>query len=549
MTNNKDTLPWSSPLKWGGRPEESGKIYLMNTIAKPIEQLIKDYAAFLEDKIPKESAPKIQVDEIALKIAKFYEKCRNVIDYQESHLLRKNTLDRALRRRIFLKDVSGEKIAEPLIREIIRSGHLPNNAIPETKITEVQSIIDFLLALIEQLKQVEDIPREKVSEFLIGIIVCAVEESLAPPAKEVMLGETMFQTLKDHLVINGTQIEEQTRNILLFIAVQRIFLKADEDQLHFRLLQHLHPELWNSLDVKNVPTIAERLNSMREEIEKYKKNPLLFHFCRVTSRYIIVFSIIGDLVFGGKGFDEIDTHITSAYNERYKKEKKKLFRLAFLSVISFFLSKIIVALGIEIPIDVYIVKDFSVFTTVANVIFPPFLMLLIVSSIKLPSSKNLNLVIEEVKLAVFDDNRKEYGMIIPKKKGLLVRTVVYLCYLFIFFLALYYLSKILLWMHFSTANIVVFLLFTSLVTATGVKIYNRSKEMSLEKEAPKFFGFILDVFTIPLVTIGRWVMSGLKRFNILVIIVNFVIELPFQIFVEFLENFNAFIRSKKEEIQ
>ena len=117
----------------------------MPTFSRPVQELISSYQAYLQTKESPEDEPRIQVDEIASKIASFYEKFRNLIDYQESHLLRKNVIGRALRRRIFLKDISGEDIAEPLIKEIIRSGHLGNNTIPERKILQVQRIIDNLL--------------------------------------------------------------------------------------------------------------------------------------------------------------------------------------------------------------------------------------------------------------------------------------------------------------------------------------------------------------------------------------------------------------------
>ena len=52
-----------------------------------------------------------------------------------------------------------------------------------------------------------------------------------------------------------------------------------------------------------------------------------------------------------------------------------------------------------------------------------------------------------------------------------------------------------------------------------------------------------------LMAIGRWVIAGLSRFNIIVIVFDFFIELPLGFFVEFLENFRKFINAKKDEVQ
>lgn len=110
------------------------------------------------------------------------------------------------------------------------------------------------------------------------------------------------------------------------------------------------------------------------------------------------------------------------------------------------------------------------------------------------------------------------------------------------------LIKILLKLDFSAASIIIFLFFTSLVAATGVKAYNRSRELSLEKEKPTIFTFLIDLFAMPLITVGKWGAYGLSKFNILIIALDLAIELPLQVFVVFLENFRGFIKSKKEEI-
>ena len=59
--------------------------------------------------------------------------------------------------------------------------------------------------------------------------------------------------------------------------------------------------------------------------------------------------------------------------------------------------------------------------------------------------------------------------------------------------------------------------------------------------------FLVDLVAIPFMTIGKWAINGLGKFNVLVIVFNFLIELPFQLFVEFLESFRGFIKAKKEE--
>lgn len=519
----------------------------MPTISQPIKELLERHLSYLEKKTLKDEAPKIQVDEVASQIAAFYEKVRNLIDYHEGHLLRKNVIDRALRRRVFLKDISGREIAEPLVKEVIRSGRLGNVSIPESKVEEIQQIIDVPDRIIDHLETGQEKDSDELREWLLSITVCAIEESLVPREKEMMLADTMFRVLAQNLTVQGGTLLTQDTNILLFAAVQKSLLKVDSDQLHYRLFRFLYPN-WSPQD-REIAAFIREVAEIRKTLIYYTKHPLLPVFLRLCNRYDIVFHVLGDLVFSARDFNNLESEVETVYRERYVREKGRLFRLAFFSVVSFFLSKILVALAIEIPIDLYLLHHFSMSHAIANIVFPPLLMFLVVLSIRLPGGRNLALVTEEIKAVVFEEHKKNYTVYIPKKKNWLIQLIVKSVYLFVFAASLYAIVKVLLKLGFGAPSIVVFILFTSLVTATGLKIYNRAKEMSLEKRRARFFGFVLDLFTVPLAAIGRWAIAGLRRFNILVIITNFVIDLPLQLFVELVEHFNEFLRSKKEEIE
>lgn len=516
----------------------------MDKFTQPVQELIRRYRKYLDDETPR-GEPVIQVDEIASKVAVFYEKIRSIIDYQEGHLLRKNVIARALQRRIFLKEVNGEEIAEPLIREVIRSGYLKNDSVSESKISEVQEIVVFVLNIFGAIG--DDKHGGDLKGWLLGICVCAIEEALINPEREIMLADTMFWIMSEKLSLSGADLHGADADTLLFTAIHKSLFKVDEDRLNYRLLTFLFPK-WNEFEEGGPGTAAERLDEARIKIRKYAKHELLPFFLKLCNKQRVVFYALGDLIFKGKDLSLFDEAVKEVYEERYEKEKGRLFKLAFFTVLSFFVSKVLVAIAIEVPIDVYFTGNFSLFHVIANVIFPPVLMFLILLSIRLPSDKNLGLVTEGVRGVMFGDD-KVYGIIVPRKKSRVVIFTVKTVYAFLFLLLLYYFSLFLLDLGFSVANVIVFILFTSIVTATGVKVYNRSKELSLEKEKTSFLLFVLDLVTLPLVTLGRWVVAGLRHFNVLVILFNLVIELPFQLFVEFLENFHSFMKSRKDEIE
>lgn len=488
----------------------------------------------------------IHVDEIAAKLAAFYEKIRNIIDYQEEHLLRKNTMLRTLQRRLLLSQ-SGN-IAEGFVKEIIRGGQLKNNSVPETKIGEVQQIIDQHLRLVHEHKGAHGGENEEYAQWLFELAANAIEDVLFPSMREGLLAGVMVETLRENIHFNGKSEDDIDLEVHLMIAVQRALFRVDDDQLMYRVARIIYPGF-----------VGVDLRAVRSLIKKTMKSPLQRAIFRLAKQYDTVFLLIGDIIDETK--DVAHLRVTfeheellreaalHAYEKRFTREKGRLYRLAFFTVLSFLLSKIAIALAIEIPLEKLVTHNFSLGNTIINVVTPPLLMLVIVSFIRMPGVENRKRAIEEVLRVAYEEKRKEYVLKREKKRGIVATIIINLLYAGLFVLVFWLLSKILVELQFSAANMIVFALFISLVAAAGVKIHNRAQELSLEPQEATVVGFIIDLFTIPLVTIGKWIIEGLAQFNILVLLMNLVIELPLQFIVEFLENFRSFIQSKKDEIR
>lgn len=535
-------------------PEESA-------VSPFLKDFLNKYQSYLAEKIPPETIPRIHVDEIASKIATFYDRIRNIIDYREEHLLRKGAIERAFKRRLLLRG-KNQDIAEPLIKDIVRAGHLPNETIPETKIKEVQKIIDKYIFWMEKLEFSRNLGREDIFNWLVHVGACEIEEKLDPPIKDNLSANLMFQVLRERLLIQGAELTESEKIIQIFINTQRALLRVDKAQLNYRLLKFIYPD-WADPSPESLTQIGEKLSLIKIKLQNYINHPLGSQFFRLCNQYNTIFYLIGDITYKSKtseeaaaNFDNLEQFekaIKNAYRKRYDKEKGKLGRFAFFSVLSFFLTKIASAFGVEIPLDKYLVHYFSWLNIIISIVCPSVLMLIIISAIRMPSDKNLKLILEESKAVVFPEKipaqeRKKYILKIPRKKSLVTQMVVKLFYFTMFIVSFGLLSWVLLKLNFSFASIIIFLFFTSLVAVTGLKAHNRSRELSLEEEKSTIFTFLIDLFAMPLVTVGKWGAYGLSKFNILVIALDLAIEVPLQVFVVFLENLRGFIKSKKEEI-
>lgn len=504
-----------------------------------------------------EDVPRIHTDEVASQVAAFYEKARNVVDYKEEHLIRRGFIDRVLHRRLLLKQ-DGSGIGEVLIKEIIRAGYLPNDKIPESTIDEIQKIIDKHVVLSGFIPSQNKKKHKNRLDWLFSITASSIEEKLFPSYREDMLVNIMFQTLKARLVVRGGNVSDDDINTQLFAGIYRTLLKADEEQLQYQLLKFLYPD-WESINMDECSRVGAYIPAIRRHIRKVLIHPLKKPFTKMCARYAIVFNILGDVIDRSKDYETFEKTISDptlfeketreVYDIRFVAAKKKLKRIGFLSVLSFLLSKILIVLLIEVPIETYLMGTFSVLNTILNILLPPFLMFLIVLSIKMPRPINFHLVSDQINAVVFpgEDGHK-YVLSIPKKKKIITEIISNLFYLFTVLAVFYLFYELLTPLRFNIANVFVFIFFVSLVAAAGVRIHNRANEMSLEKRKTNVLTFIFDLLSMPFVTVGRWVIDGLARFNPIVIFINLLIELPFQMFVEFLENFNGFVRQKREDI-
>ena len=152
----------------------------------------------------------------------------------------------------------------------------------------------------------------------------------------------------------------------------------------------------------------------------------------------------------------------------------------------------------------------------------------------------------EITAVVYAGNEKEYLITIPPEKSPRTKRLVMLLYALLTIAVVLAAGRTLI-RFMSIPSSLVFLLFTSIVAATGTRIHNRWNELSMEREQASFLWYLIDLIAVPFVSVGTLTMNGLSHVRIFVIIAN-IIDAPFHLFLTFLENFNAFLRAKKEEV-
>lgn len=539
-----------------------------------IEGLIARYreiATLLEIKT---KVAAIHVDEIASKIAFFYEKIRKIIDWKEENLIRRGSIERILKRRL-ISEISGfslisdskpEKIAEPMVLELIRGGHFPNDAIPRIKISEVEKALEKYIYILSNNPVSKDKKSMKVKKkinlynWVLEIAACEIEEILDPSPEENALINFMTKVLKDRIKADpGLKLSEEERVVQIYIAVHRSLFHIDSPLIAYHLIK-LRLSEWKNPDENQREKIAQNIFEIWEKTEEDLSHRCASEFQKICEKYDTIYLIIGDIFkeFLKKPAEMKEVVadktkflalIKDTYDKRLKTLRSRLYRAAIYSTLSIFVAGGFSLFIFEVPIARIFYGRFSPLAILADLIIPTVVMFILVSAIKLPGENNFNRVVEEIDKITYKGDSDDVYEIRAKKKGnIIAKIIITLLYIVtslgslwgIFWL--FYVAKVPITSLFINTLNVAMIVFAALV------IRQRAKEMTIEERAT-FWEFILDMLSIPIAKLGQWLSKKWREYNIVSVFFTALVDIPFSGFIEFVESWSSFLKEKKAEIQ
>ena len=531
----------------------------MNELSEATKKLIAQYALAKKHETERPSAETIHVDEVAKKVAAFYEQIRTIVDWKEEHLMRRAAIIRKLKRRFFDFEMNNfsdtQNVAESLVLELIRGGHFSNDQIEETKIGVVQKIIDKYIFIMKN--NPESKSGKSGLEFynwLIDVCACEIEETLAPSIREMALINYMFEAMKEKIkvsekIYDAGLLKKEFTYVQIYIAVCQSLFKLDKPIMSYNLIKYRYPE-WSRADEKLISEISQKMFKIWQKIEEDLANPLGNKFYNICEKYDTPYLLMGDILSADSSAEisdptVLESLIKDAYSKRLATLKTRISRAAIYSTISIFVTKVLTLLLLE--------KIFFNPTTIilaADVLIPTLLMFLIVASIKRPSKKNLNLVtMETIKIAYKKETSDIYEIKMNRKKGFAIKVFLSLVYVLSAFITFYVIYRILNYFTFPISSIIIDIIFIAIILFAGTAVAKRSQELTMEDEKEGFLSFLADVFFLPVQGLGRWISMTWKRYNAIAALFNALIDMPFSTFVEFIEKWRYFIKERKDEIR
>jgi len=506
-------------------------------------------------KNPPQTAPEgshVTVNETVGKFSFLYERIRNAVDYKDEHLHRKAAIQRILKRQLIL-ETDPAVIADRLVRELIAARYVPNGVLPESVVDAVAIRVRKYLAVSRM-----NAGSDRHTEWLKGIIAIEIEELLVDVTSEKALVTFLYERLADQIRLRGAELDDTERRLQVYVACYRSLIKADDEMLGFKLLRAYLPE-WLRPDewVENPRPIAERLVAIHLRIRSRLRHPLSQRFLRAVKPWAVSLAILCDVLReAGEGSgallerpENLKTLLSSKAEERYAEAKAKLRRGTVRAMIYLFLTKMLVALLLEVPTELLWYSHFSVSSLAINLLFPPIMMLFIGLLIRVPGRANTERLVHGVMELLSETPISVREIRVPAARKGLTGFLFGLAYAATFFVSFGLVAAALNALNFTPISSAIFIFFLCVVSFFGFRLRQTSREAVVVEERQRLISVFIDFLSLPILRAGRWLSQSISRLNVFLFVFDFLFEAPFKLFLTVLEEWFAFMKEKKEELQ
>lgn len=487
--------------------------------------------------------------------AVLYEKIRNTLEYQEEHLLRRNAIARFFQRHLG-EGVALASFASDLLRELVWAKYLPNKAVP----TDLAHTLAAVIAKYDVLMKTAEgsgAQREDLSRWVLDALATEVEHTVAPPYHDEAITSYMYQEMRERIEWDTAYtMTDDERDLRLFIAVHRALVKSNISTLRYRVLTLYYPDWAGASTPARVEETAAALGEIAAKVDAEILHPIVERLSRLLRRRAGVFRVLRDVMTHKPHHflelieepDALDREVGHALHERTAHFRTRLRRTVVRAIVFLFITKMLLALILEVPYDLLIAHDTPRYPLLINIFFPPFFLALLSLTVSIPEKRNADDYMAAIRALLVGADHHILNIRIKRETRSAWSTVFNVVYAATFLFVFGMIGVLLHNIGFHALSIVLFIFFLSLVTFFGIRIRNSTKDVVASEARSGIIGTAFDVFMLPIVRAGSWLSVKVAKINIFIFFFDFMIEAPFKVAIRFVESWLAFVREKKEEI-
>ncbi len=484
-----------------------------------------------------------------------YEKLRNTLDFRDEHLIRVFAIRRILKRRL-TRGARANVITLPFLQELVRSGYIPNTAVPEREIPGYERLIEKYIQLFSFLLEATNGEATSFAwDFVFTLAANELEDRLTPTPRRHAVAQALIDQLKTERVLEQWQLEPGEEDRQCTIAVYRALLKANKEIVNWEMFRRIVADWTANPTPERVRDIAYALPEVYHILEQSFRHPARDRLTRHVKPAATTLWLLQESLAAEADVPAVLSRpalITEKLNETivryYQTASRRLRRILRRSLLYIVITKMAIAILLEVPFDRFIGGEINLFTIGFNVIVPPFLLLIFGLSVTVPGKKNTQTIHDIAARLVYEGVLQ----LDPLRRPLAQRAV--LNFFFNLFYGIIYLASfgvvvtLLLRLDFNILGIAIFLFFLSIVSFFGFRIREQAQELIVTRGEERFLVFLAVLFFLPILRTGRWISQQSSKINIFLYFFDLFIEAPLQAFIEFFDKFTGFVREKKEDV-
>jgi len=509
-------------------------------------------SSFEREEIKNQTRTGIDVNRFVSELATWYEKFRNAMDYRDEEVVRRAAIERILKRR-FIFGGNGEKIAPPLMRELLWARYFPDASISDEEVKRVGGVIDLYLELRKQLLARQHEVKIKIDPLIYELLSSHLEVMLNKNKDVELISNFIFHLLRDRIVIKDDS--EETRDIQVFIAVRRAFAKDDMAFLRY----HLFEQYFGKVTEGNVHTVAINFAKGYRELERQVNYPLKERIVAYVKKQLPPFLIFAEVLRKERGgiraligkATEFRNSVFATAEARYKTISSKVRTAIVRSVIFILLTKFIFAFSVEATYDNIVLGHIEWNSLIINIVAPPFLMVIASLFIRTPDNNNTKRIYDKIMNILFVDkpelNRPLIISLKPEKRNPVLTFIFTILWWGAFVLIFGYMDHVLNGLKFSPASRGIFIFFIAIISFLAYRIHQTAYSYTIATRQ-NFLSPVWDFFFMPVIRVGRRFTEGIAQINIFIYIFDYLIETPFKEIFGFLEKWFYFLQTKREEM-
>jgi hypothetical protein len=477
-----------------------------------------------------------------------YEQLRNVAEYREHHLLLRSAVERYLRRYVHLDKY--DPAASDLITELTQSGYLKNDTVTLTVIADIDQEMDQYSSIFRALCQSNPKNGDTFTNWVYQIASVRIETLITPDPR----GSVTMQFAYEHYyhtvdrAVAGPQISDQNYRIALFCAVHRALFKSDLATIRYYCVQASLPNL--------ATQPIEHINELNELIDELYQAATTNRIMRLVTRYGAPMRILRELIIEDDSPASVLsdrgatlTRVKAICAQQYSLSRKNLNARIIKSILFILITKTLLGIGIEIPYDLVVAGAISWTPLIINIGFPLLYMATIGLRIHMPSRHNTEIVADYIDriLYVGAGAPVTYRMksrLSSNSLNGLFRVVYAVGFVGTLALLVWILQRI----GFNLVNGFIFFVFFSAVSFLGFRLRQSAHELAMVDERTGIISALVDFLSTPFIRVGHWISDKYSKANIVTLLLDLAIEMPFKTSLRLLRQWVSFLRDKQEEL-